>query len=182
LGYPQPEERTPYLVYLSTYNVDFGIGMAAYLLSKRTSPRGPLVWIVGGLLTLLLVVSLERRYGFTAFMGLSYGLCFGSIIVGSVIFERRWPITIPVFPFIGDASYSIYLAHEALASLFAKLLFRSYPIIESPRLAYVLIFSLTLVAGCAIHFFVERPLLRMTRQTLRALRRLPAGDPGFSRR
>lgn len=166
MQYPLPEQRTPYLVYLSTYNVDFGIGMAAYVVSERAILRQPLVWIAGGGLALLLVVLLEARFGFSPMMGLGYGLCFGAIIVGSVVIEKRRPLAIPLLPFLGDASYSIYLAHESLASLFAKILFTSQAIIRFERLTYVLIFSLTIGAGCAIHLLVERPLLRLTKHAL----------------
>jgi peptidoglycan/LPS O-acetylase OafA/YrhL len=175
MQYPLPVERTPYVVYLSTYNVDFGIGMAAYLLSSRKSLGGPFVWIICGLLPLLGVVALERRYGFSPVMGLAYGLSFGAIIVGSVVLERQRQIAIPVLPFIGNASYSIYLAHESLASLFAKLMFRSHAAIRFERLTYILIFGLTVGAGCAIHFFVERPLLQLSRQALRRLGKIRTG-------
>jgi len=94
------------------------------------------------------------------------------LVLGAVSLERRNGIILPKFlTFVGDISYSVYLSHMIVVSGAHKL-FRFLDLGSSTpaHLFYVaLSIALACGAGAAIHFLLERPLLRVGYATVRRL-------------
>lgn len=166
--YAPESHRTPVLTYFSAYNLDFPIGMAAYWLFKRAKAWEG--WAVLAIGVVALVTCLCLQSAGVVFVGfpLVYGLAFGGILAGATQWEARHPgLKLPVIAFIGDASYTIYLAHESVMGVFMKLFLALAKIAHLPReLVYCLVLVATIGAGCALYKWVEVPLLRFCRSLL----------------
>lgn len=163
--YPSPDERTPFATYFAAYNIDFAIGVAVFVLYHRRMLHAPLAWLLSGVALLALTLTFEGLgYPFAGYK-LSYALAFGAIILGSVTWEAgRKSLRIPLLPFLGDASYTIYLTHNPIEGVLAKIAMRVLPgAATSPYLVYVVVLVLTVAAGCLAHLLVERPVLSLAR-------------------
>lgn len=151
----------------SSINLLFGFGAAAALFYRHTPV--PRLTLVGGIVAFLLM-------GFeTVFLGIltedereiAFGIAATLIIAGAVRAEElglfksfRW------LSELGDSSYSLYLIHYPLLSIFAKIWFSS-PLRQTPPLPVFFFAILVCVfAGVMFHRAIELPLLRLTRQWL----------------
>lgn len=103
------------------------------------------------------------------YVQIAYALSFGLIIVGAVAYERDGfnASRFKSLSLIGDASYSIYLTHLAFLGLFAKIVIKisNYVALSNAALFFI-VFILTVVSGCILYLFVERPLLKACRNRL----------------
>ncbi|CAO4152979.1 acyltransferase family protein [Methylorubrum aminovorans] len=165
LRFPGPGERTPFEVYFATYNVDFAIGMLAYvMLSRRILPSAAGWFLSGGGLLAGLVL-LQARGDLPTAGPLLYGVAFGAIILGSAIWEQRHPnLNIAGLALLGDASYSIYLTHIAFEGLLMKISIKMLNFIDIPDIIlYLGILIATVLGGCLAYLLVERPLLSYMR-------------------
>ena len=83
----------------------------------------------------------------------------------------------PVLRLLGDASYSIYLIHYPALSAGCKAIHRLTPT-APPSLVFIVISTLAVVFGVALHICVERPTLELLR---RRLLRPPVGGRPYPR-
>lgn len=163
--------------FLSLHNMSFLFGMAAFGLTTRVPGRlGRWALPAGaGLLVLLL---LAARSELTAPLQLGCSLAFMLIIVGAVAFEQEHGLPeIPLLGMIGDASYSLYLSHESIASALLKIATKlGAGRMVDPRLIYVAILVAMVLFALIFYRCVERPLLAMARRHLKGTRQ-PSGQP-----
>jgi exopolysaccharide production protein ExoZ len=72
--------------------------------------------------------------------------------------------------FLGDASYSIYLIHYPVISHLARIGFYIDARLHLPIIVWgFLLMAAGPGAGCLLHYYVERPLLKWLRRPLQAL-------------
>lgn len=152
---------------LNIYNIYFVLGGIAWWLMPRMDRRWVLPLFVLLLLTAIppaLVASplsnIDRDNIALALLAppvaLLLLLCIALEKSGTRIFEAR-PLLL-----IGDASYSIYLVHSAFLSLAGAA--QSRALVFIPGVVYFCLAGVgAVVAGIAIHLWVERPLLAMLR-------------------
>lgn len=158
--------------------LEFLIGVGIARMKPTHHHKLGLAAIALGVATVLMFTSNEfgivtNMFDGTAFTrGFVWGLPAGAITWGALQFEDK--LTSPLLRPLslgGDASYSIYLSHPIF--LLAK-----------PDNPYVLLFvgtPILIALGIAVHWFVEKPLLRWSRrpvgiQSVRGHR--PKADPG----
>ncbi|QPF82463.1 acyltransferase [Bradyrhizobium genosp. L] len=97
--------------------------------------------------------------------GLPAMLIVGGLVLGPQLKDiaaTRW-LTI-----LGDASYSIYLSHTIVLRPFRDVWVRHIDGAWSPVAFFVCGIAVAVVVGCAIHYAIERPLLRVMSRRLRA--------------
>ncbi|MGO4127909.1 acyltransferase family protein [Inquilinus sp. YAF38] len=145
----------------SPMNLLFPLGMLSAVVyrSDVKLPAGTVALV--GALVFLACGAAELAYGRSKAGPLVYGLGSALLIVGLGRLEATARIRIPrLLVYLGAASYSIYLTHFPLLSLFAKIAvaagLRSVP----DWLSFFLIGSVAVAVGCAFHAVIERPLLR----------------------
>jgi peptidoglycan/LPS O-acetylase OafA/YrhL len=144
-------------------NLLFGFGMVSMLIVRRFRVRAPELWFSAGLLLFGLCIAASVRFGPTQpiIVQLS-GLGAAAALVGAMRLEELSKLTVSnTLAFLGDASYSIYLVHFPVMIVLARLLFSASRSHHVPLAfcAVALCFS-GIVVGCAMHLFIERPLLR----------------------
>lgn len=152
---------SPLPAYLgASINLLFGVGVAAWWLSRHALPG----WLaVAGIAAFaaLAVETVTLHALPEPVRELAFGLAAGLTIAALVAVERQRTVAVPrPLLALGAASYSIYLMHFGLLSVFAKLavavgLVGWVP----PALGFAATVAATLAAGYAFHRLVERPLL-----------------------
>ncbi|WP_281418943.1 acyltransferase [Rhizobium sp. AQ_MP] len=79
------------------------------------------------------------------------------LVVGILAIEREWrPRRIPVFAFLGDASYSIYLWHSFAIAVVAKV---GASVGVHTAISFIAAASAGILFGVACHYLLERGLL-----------------------
>lgn len=174
--YPEFEEMTPWTTYFSPLNLNFLVGMLAYVGWKHGQPSVARWAFPAGLLLLAAMYALESSGVPYSHVQLAYALGFGLIITGAIALEAagQWPSKMRVLNLIGDASYSIYLTHLTLIGLLGKIVIKVAEYAPIPQeLIFLLVFIGTVTGGCMAHLIVERPLIA-------ACRRLSAKSPALA--
>jgi peptidoglycan/LPS O-acetylase OafA/YrhL len=163
--YAEVDNRTPYNVYFSLHNLNFYIGMFAFLVYRKATIIVCRWSLYLGALLFLSAVSLDSTLADFETPNFIYAISFGFILTGLVSLESNFDkISIPVAAIIGDASYTIYLLHLAIEGLLLKILFKldiDYFIGRSG--VYIITLILTILAGCMAYIYIERPLLNVLR-------------------
>lgn len=169
--YPWEGELTAFQAYTAACNLYFLFGMGAYLQYRRPG-SGAAEMLVGlGLLAVAadaLLMGLRHAHLLMA--------CGFAVIVCAVAkLERAGHLRVPRrLAFVGDASYSLYLLHVALAGLLLKLAAwaQLLPLLGRES-TYLLTMAATVALACVAYLLVERPLLRRLNALPQKLRRAP---------
>ena len=149
------------------------------ILNEKFKINIPLTWL---LLTSSIILFVSGKYIMPIFSNLYYGRIFiygissMLIILSSVLIENKTIIKVHYFLcYLGEASYSIYLTHFMLISIMIKFIFFlkldhiSDGIIDSIKinLIIIVIVLISVVTGCMVHTYIEKPLLKIFRYHLR---------------
>jgi exopolysaccharide production protein ExoZ len=166
--YPEHERPTLLGNIFSAYNLNFFVGMSAFLLSKVLSNRSAWFSLVAGIAMFALTLALEMGGMRLAIRNLAYATSFGMIVLALAVLEQsKVRISIPVLEKLGDASYSIYLLHEHLENYLLRALVKLNVVeLISPELLYFMVLAVTAWLGYLAYVFIERPLLIVLRSTI----------------
>lgn len=158
------------------WNINFCIGMSVFWIVKHAERRWGWLIFGAGLSILLAVVDVGKTmaeglesFGFMIACATSFGL----VIAGAIILERSsMEFRAPrCFVLLGDASYSIYLVHSAIISVFAMVGNKYH--LNHGHLFPMLAFFSSVLAGVFLHCFVEQPLTVVLRKRGLLVRRIP---------
>lgn len=160
---------SPWVTYFSALNLNFLVGMLAFNCWTHGKPIVVKCAFPAGLTLLAIVYALESGGMSYPQLQIAYAVAFGLIIAGAAALESagQWPSNARLLNLIGDASYSIYLTHQAFLGLLAKIMIRlSVHVSLPPKLIYAVVFAGTVACGCLLHLLVERPLIKACRKRL----------------
>ena len=154
---PAEDNRTPLNVYTSAYSLHFLLGMASYWRYKQRG-KGTIDFAVG-LILLAIGFGVELPYSLS---NIVIAAGFAATIAGLTQMEAHYKFAVPkLLGFLGDASYSIYLTHLATMGLFLKIALKTPLYMQAgPEVTFVVVLALSLAAGGAAYYVVERPMLR----------------------
>lgn len=167
-GTVRPFEAHPLSFLFSYYNLLFLFGIGAAAAFPRLSPKQALGAVLFGTAGFLFVglTDVYRVFDWAhSWRTVAFGLCAAIAVAGLAAGALRpWRWTV----FLGDASYSIYLAHLP-AMGFAAIAIRKAGLPE--MLPVPLVFLVTVLcgvmAGVVIHLLIEKPVLRLLAQRVR---------------
>jgi|GEM_PF-6154770 len=149
-------------VFFAPDHILFALGMlVAWLLEKGSILQPRVVLFTGVTIFFICVVILGHLTNGTT-VRLFAGLGAACGLLGAVNLERRGEWLMPSWiVLLGDASYSIYLAHFMVVSTIAHFVFRHVHYLHVPNLVWMaaLVFS-GVGAGLLTYILIERPLLR----------------------
>ena len=142
-------------IFLSPLNLEFVAGMASAYAYPRVSVRWCPALIGAGLVGI-------TAY-FVAFKAepnhVWFGISLAPIVIGVALLERlKAPVPLDWLLMLGNASYAIYLVHNPIVSIAARLSMG----LHSWGLSLMLCMTAGTVFGVAYHFLVEKPGIRMT--------------------
>ena len=141
----------------------FGLGIfVAWMLEKDCRPPARGIFWSGAVLFLTCVVLAGHLTREGMAVRLSAGVGAACALFGAAEIERRGEWAVPNWlVFLGDASYSIYLAHFMVVSTVARIGFSRWGQLPVPIAIWV-VFLVLCGAGAGIitHVLIERPLLR----------------------
>ncbi|WP_095588098.1 acyltransferase family protein [Actibacterium ureilyticum] len=168
IGTVWPFETHPLSFVFSYYNLLFLFGIGAAALFPRLTPQqawaalavGVAGFLLVGLTDVYRVVGWAHSWRTVAF-GLFAALAVAGLAAG-VLRPWRWTV------FLGDASYSIYLAHLP-AMGFAALAIRKagLPGLLPVPAVFLVTVCCGVLAGVIIHLLIEKPVLRLLSQRAR---------------
>jgi peptidoglycan/LPS O-acetylase OafA/YrhL len=161
-GYPMPEARTPFAVYTAGYNLFFLLGMGAYWLYRREG-RGFAESGIGLAIFIVACVTMGLPYKLSPPL-LAIGLAL--IVAGATKLERAGHFKVPeLLFFVGNASYTIYLAHESLETLLLKIAIASgFHRAAGGEATYLLVLVMAIALGCVAYLLIEKPLLALLKR------------------
>ena len=144
----------------------FALGMiAAWLLRRPQLPFARTSFYVGFVVFLAGVVLEGHILAGTLAVGLIAGLGAAFTLVGAAEMERRGAFPVPRWlAFLGDASYSIYLAHFMVVSTVARVCYRWHTLPVPIAAWMALFFVCGTSAGILVHLLIERPLMKKLRR------------------
>lgn len=145
-------------VYTALCNLWFFFGMGAYLLFKRL--RSGAGAAVAGAAVLAVASLLDLDHVLWPFL-LVTGLALG--IAGIARLEAAGRLRCPAWlVYVGNASYTIYLAHESVSGLLLKVAMKTGAHAAlGGEATFVLVLAGTIALGCLAYALVEKPLLRL---------------------
>lgn len=155
-------------VGLSSYNLQFVLGMAAAWVARRARVPAPRLLALIGASAFLAIGIAESRglvdgYGDVA--RLLYGLAAWLFVVGIVEGERASGFQVPrLLAIVGKASYSIYLVHLLCIGIAYKLLARVGATGLDAHVQHVLLVVVGIVGGVLVSMWLEHPLMAVARR------------------
>lgn len=174
-GTIQPFETHPLSFLFSYYNLLFLFGIGAAAIFPRLSVQQALLAVLGGT-AVFLVVGMTDVYRVmdwahswrTVAFGLAASVAVAGLAAGAF---RPWRWTV----FLGDASYSIYLAHLPAMGFGAVAIRKlGLPDLLPMPLVFVVTVCGGVLAGVIIHVLIEKPVLRLLSQRLSARKTITA--------
>jgi exopolysaccharide production protein ExoZ len=159
-------DRTcPLMFFATPLHLLFAMGIGACWLVQSRNVKFPWLFAATGL-TLFVCAGAAEDLGTTKIsadmLDMLYGIGSALGIAGMVTLEQQGRVRAPpILRLLGDASYSTYLIHFPLLSLFAKLFVRlGAPTAVPPLMSFILIFGIVSTLGVAVHLHLEKTLLK----------------------
>lgn len=148
----------------SDYNFEFVLGcLAAYVLLNRKISNGMQFIYLG--LFLYTFSAINYFYKIIQVSSvMTFGIACTLLVLGGASLELRKNIHVPnILLFLGNASYSIYLAHGFFINHMTKILNKlQLDIVQNLIFLNILGFVIGIIAimgGCIIYSYIEKPLL-----------------------
>jgi exopolysaccharide production protein ExoZ len=135
-----------------------GAALAQWRLTFGLPGRGAgIILLVLGVLTFAAMAPLDLFEAI--YRAVWWGIPAFLVVAGMVMIEGERPLpNIKPLRLLGDASYSIYLAHVVAVQLLSHLIDAAEPIFIPVAIV------VSLIAGFAAHYALERPLIRLFRR------------------
>lgn len=150
--------------WLSYWNYGFPIGLSICVLYLRVPVIHWRFCVALGATILLAVLVLTPIGDFHGgrslpMVGMMWG--FGLVILGLSMLERVRDLNLPrSLMFLGNASFSVYLAHSAVISVVGAIIFKLHLLrFVAPEVLYLPIVVTATLAGIIVHLLIERPLI-----------------------
>ena len=165
---------------LSSYNLEFMLGVGVGILLRNVRVPFPLVFCIAGVMLFGYAAVMYRpeRFdepwipnGTTLWQTIQFGVASGLIVVGVAQLDLNGKVVIPqAFSFIGEASYSIYLSHLLFISIGCRLLKRIDAILPlTPVVSVLALACISVLGGVLVHLLLEKPLIGLLARSKLAL-------------
>lgn len=151
--------------FSSFQNISFFFGIAAFWLAMLLRKSTSLVVVVLGGIVFVVLLIVGSNHNSSTLSHAGYSASFMLIIAGLVGIERSFGIfRLKYLELIGNASYSIYLTHEATEMVLLKIAKKANILtVLLPEVSYLIIFILTVIVGIAVFVYIEKPMLKLFR-------------------
>lgn len=171
--------------FLSLYMIQFLIGALIFQFReplRRLKTAGPIAVGVALFFSGAFLVTTSPLNEETLPRVVLFGVAYGLMLVGAVnkeyalreaVGDAYLPARRPFIVLIGDASYSVYLAHPFLLSICGKIL-GALDLSAPFALVGIMVMSvITVGGGILIHVLVERPMLYYSKGLVSGKKKIP---------
>ncbi len=155
---------------LNVHNVQFFFGVTVAFAVYNYNKLYKELFAVGVILIILFIFGSYFQLDNVVYKNYSVktiylGMSFSFIVYGIYGIDRYLSISYPfIFIFLGSASYSIYLIHYPLVSVFNRITSLLYPqIISMHHLIFIIIVFLCICLGILYHLFYEKKVTHYLR-------------------
>ncbi|HEY9803818.1 MAG TPA: acyltransferase [Leptolyngbyaceae cyanobacterium] len=159
-----PKESIVLNFVFSPYNIEFAMGcLAAYLFLKYKIKWGMVLLSIGAFLYTLSAINYYHKIvNFSPVI--TFGIPSVLLLLGFAYVEVTKNIQVPkLLVYLGDASYSIYLAHGFAINNLSKIVQRIYPNVTENifllSITGIVVALLSIVFGCLVFSLIEKPLI-----------------------
>ncbi|BAT54328.1 putative acetyltransferase [Nostoc sp. NIES-3756] len=159
-----PKESIVLNFIFSPYNIEFAMGcLAAYFFFKYKIKWGMLLLSIGAFLYTLSAINYYYKI-INFSQVITFGIPSVLLLLGFAYLEVTKNIQVPkLLVYLGDASYSIYLAHGFAINNLSKIVQRIYPKITENifllSITGIVIALLSIMFGCLVFSLIEKPLI-----------------------
>ena len=164
-------------------NLEFFMGIAVALVYERMSSKAALASIAAGVLVLLGIAAYDVSVSFSgaAMTTLFYGTGSALILAGLIVGERKGILRASsIAKALGDATFTIYLAHSMLLSIGLRFTARLAASHAVAAAVLPLVLACGAVAICyGLYRLFEDPLLRALSARVSRRRPVGRGMPGL---
>jgi exopolysaccharide production protein ExoZ len=149
--------------FSSFQNISFFFGMMAFWIAMNLKKSTSLIAVILGGLIFVVPLSLGLDPNSFTLGHMSYSISFMLVISGLVGVERSFgAFNLRHLELIGNASYSIYLTHEATEMVALKIAKKANVLdILIPGINYLIVFIITVIVGILVFVYIEKPMLNM---------------------
>lgn len=148
-------QSQPFATLVNPLVLEFVAGMLAAFLYRRLSETSWMICMMFAIAIVGTFVLMENPHRVLVGIGLA------PFVLSIALLERRYRFSLPEWIlFLGAASYAIYLVHNPLFSLVARLVSP----VQSWGLTFGLCTLIGLAAGAVYHAFFEKPALTFARR------------------
>jgi peptidoglycan/LPS O-acetylase OafA/YrhL len=136
--------------------LNFLLGILAYHFHKRAGFAAAITMFISGILTFIVAgtsAGAAPEYAFSGLVALASTLT----IAGGASIEKFREVDVGPYKILGDASYTIYLAHGHIEPAISRII--SKFIRNNGDLLFLFSLSSTLAACILLHFIFEKPIL-----------------------
>jgi exopolysaccharide production protein ExoZ len=160
----------PLSFFLSPFNLEFIMGIAAGALLRRYSIPAPRVMlVVSAAVFIAIMVFAHKIQDNNLFARIAFGIPAMVFVLAAVEIDRAKPIPVPKFALLlGAASYSIYLIHPVALSFMTNALSRIHFDLLPIGVAALIIFLVGVAVGVIYHLLFEKRLMNLFRNLLNA--------------
>ncbi|WP_198045812.1 acyltransferase family protein [Novosphingobium aquimarinum] len=150
--------------WLSYWNLAFPLGLMACLLFRSGAAGfgSGYVWLGSvAIMAVVCATPIPAFHGGRSLPMLAMMAGFAVLILGLALLERQRAFCLPRgLMFLGDASYSLYLAHSAAIAVAGSVIIR-FDVLDSvsAELLYLPIVAFAVMGGISAHLVIERPLI-----------------------
>jgi exopolysaccharide production protein ExoZ len=168
---------------IGVHNLGFGVGIGiAVFFASPIFRAARSILLTGGAMAAVGLVGMfvgewiigPKLFGGGPALVLTYFTVYTLLILGLLsIRQREFRALDATLGILGSSSYVLYLTHAPVASIINKLC--GLPVLQpimGPGIAYTGSVLACVVAAIAIHFFLERPVIKWLKLSLIARRRL----------
>lgn len=159
-----PQESIILNFIFSPYNIEFALGiMAAYVFLKYKTKSGMLLISIGAFLYTLSAINYYHKI-FNISHVVTFGIPSVLLLLGFAYLEVTKNIQVPkLLVYLGDSSYSIYLAHGFAINNISKVVQKIYPNITENifllSITGIVTALLSIIFGCLVFSLIEKPLI-----------------------
>ncbi|WP_026576796.1 acyltransferase family protein [Bacillus sp. UNC438CL73TsuS30] len=160
-----PYSEKSFIFSFSSLEPLFGC-FVAYLTLKYTFKHSTLLISIG--LLGFLAVWVNNIYHFMHLNESAFFAVFSMVLMLGISEKDKKDRKVPkLLSFLGDASYSIYIAHASLLHLFLFLLIKIHFVgFLGSFISMAIVILLTIVTCCIIYKFIERPISKYLRKVV----------------
>ncbi len=163
--------ESPAMAFLTDpITLEFGLGVLVAYFFNNKRPATILLMMIAVMLVISALWGSDRTFRLCA-----VGIPSALLVYVAALLDRQKPLCDPernLLVWLGDASYSIYLAQAVVISGTVKMMLKLLP--GMPQDVVILSgFAATLAVAALLHLFVDQPLENLCRKFLRRPRKAP---------